>query len=229
MRVPALLIAISALRCTLGDSSSPLEISGVTTPFLQAADPTIARPSVSVCVEPAFLGQPAPKFTIVGSGFPPRVVHSDATWSALGAKVVATGPVTVELPSDGYGTSVTASLRPSDGSAPLVPLGVYSVRVEGDDGQTAELKDAVRLFVTPQLTSSPDGHCTSSETVVTLTGDGFDPATPPVVKLNAVAVPARVLSGQQIEIRVPAGTVGVNVEVDNIGCFRQVFLRALPC
>jgi len=201
----------------------------VTTPYLHAADPAIARPSVSVCAEPAFLGLLTPEFTIVGSGFQPRVVHSDATWSALGAKVIATGPATVELASSGYGTTVKAVLRPSDGSATLVPLGLYSVRVEGDDGQTAELKDAVRLFVPPQLTASPDGHCGSSETVVTLTGDGFDGAAPPAVTLNGAAVPARVLSSQQIEIRVPAGAIDVGVRVDNIGCVRGISLRTLPC
>jgi hypothetical protein len=229
MRGPALLIAISALRCTVTDSSPPLVISGVTTPFLQAADPASVRPSVPVCADTSQFGDPAPRFIVVGSGFQPRVVHSDGTWSVLGTKVVVTGPQTVELASAGYGTGVVAFLRPSNGSGALLPLGLYSVRVEGDDGQTAELKDAVKLLVPPQLTASPNGHCGGSDTVVTLTSDGFDAAAPPVVKLNNVVIAARVISTQQIEIRVPASGSDAGVQVDNIGCVRFIALRTLPC
>jgi len=232
MRVLAPFIAMSALRCTLGDPSPPLVVSGVTTPFLQAADPASVRPSVALCGDPVFFPVEPPVFIVVGSGFQPRVVHSEAGWAVVGARVVLTGPQTVELPSGGSGTGVTAFLPQSSGNAPPLPLGVYSVSVENDDGQTSELKDAVRIFVPPQLTASPTGHCEFTETVVTLASDGFDPASPPVVTLDGDAsrpLPVRVISAQQIEVHVPP-SLGVDiVQVDNMGCVRQITLPFLGC
>jgi len=231
MRALSSILAVAVAGCTFGEPETTLVVKGVSTPALLALNPASVLPRVSLCGDPVVPPAVAPEFSILGDGFEFMVVRPEGSVSVAIPTVTIIGPATVVLDAAlGGRTLMGAALGGSPFNFTLPPAGTYAVRVARGDGQVAELADALTIFVSPQLTASPNGHCVSSETVLDISGSGFDPASPPVVTSAGQPLSVRVLSAFDIVVRLPAPLSAADVVLKiDMGCLREVRLPAIAC
>ena len=188
----------SPLFVSARDAGSEEWLAGMY-PIFNATEPSIisATPASGTC-------NGGEAVTITGSGF-----------DASGVKVLFGD---VESPSVQVDSSTQITC-----TAPVHEVGPTDVWVINQNELGGVLRDAYTFTPVPGqpyiLSVQPNTGLYDNETPVTITGDGFDPATPPVVSFaDEPAAGVTVGSPTSISCAVPKaaapGTVGVSVEID---------------